>query len=103
MAEGEAPGHVAVTGWVNTAAELPGARMLLDAHRDEPALRKAFAKELTALALAAGVPAYHSDLVAQGRRIQDAARESAPSTDVVDLGRASRTGLIARFRSALAA
>ena len=37
LADGaETPELVAVTAWVDTAADLPGARALLDVHRDEP-------------------------------------------------------------------
>jgi hypothetical protein len=72
----DTPEMVAITAWVNAAAEMPGARALLDAHRDVPALRKAYAKEHGFLAASAGVPANHPDLSGHGRRIQDVARES---------------------------
>jgi hypothetical protein len=65
----EAPDLMAVTAWVNTAAEMPGARALLDAHIHEPAL-----------AASAGVPMSHPDLTGYGRRIMNSARESVVST-----------------------
>jgi hypothetical protein len=70
------PEMVAIAAWVNAAGEMPGARALLDEHRDIPALRKAHAKEHGFLAASAGVPANHPDLPGHGRRIQDSARES---------------------------
>ena len=97
------PELVAGTAWVNAAAELPGARRLLDAHRDEPALRKAVAKELAYLAASAGVPTYHSDLIAQGQRIQESAREALALREVSSLDSGSRIGFVARLRSAIAA
>ncbi|WP_456698316.1 hypothetical protein [Aeromicrobium sp. P5_D10] len=97
------PELVAVTAWVNAAAELPGARALLDAHRDEPALRKAVAKELAYLAASAGVPTYHPDLIAQGQRIQESAREALALREVSSLDSGSRIGFVARLRSAIAA
>ena len=103
LSEGSvSPEMVAVTGWVDTAADLPGARALLDAHRDEPALRKAFAKELGYLAMSAGVPTRDLDHVAEGRRIQDSARQAvaAMPDEPADV---PRPGLMARLRSAIAA
>jgi len=98
----ESPELVPVTAWVNTAAELPGARALLDAHRDEPALSKAFAKELSYLAMTAGVPARCGDLWVHGQRIQDTAR-SAAATTPTDVPAPTRPGLMARLRSVIAA
>ena len=72
----ESPALMAVTAWVDAAAQLPGARALLDDQRGNPALRKARAKELTFLAASAGVPPHHPDLVGHGQRIQDSARKS---------------------------
>jgi hypothetical protein len=101
MSEGvETPELIPVTAWVNTAADLPGARALLDAHRDEPALRKAYAKELTYLSMAAGVPVHDADVRAHGQRIQAAARATVPPAPAAD---PSRQGLIARLRSVMAA
>ncbi|AWB91587.1 hypothetical protein C3E78_04785 [Aeromicrobium chenweiae] len=98
------PELVPVTAWVRTAADLPAVRSLLDAHRDEPALRKAFAKELAYLATSAGTPTYHLDLTAQGRRIQDSARQTLRATPgAVEPDGTHRGGLIARLRSAIAA
>lgn len=94
---------IAVTAWVNAAAELPGARALLDAHRDEPALRKAFAKERAYLAASAGVPTYDPDFVSRGQRIQDVARDAVPLHEGRDIDAGPRIGLIARLRSAIAA
>jgi hypothetical protein len=76
----ETPELMAVTAWVNTAAEMPGARALLDAHIHETALAKAFAKEQSFLAASAGVPMSHPDLTVHGRRIMNSARESVVAT-----------------------
>lgn len=97
------PELIAVTAWVNAAAELPGARALLDAHREEPALRKAVAKELSYLATSAGVPAYHPDLLSEGQRVQESARETLALREVGSLDTRSRIGFVARLRSAIAA
>lgn len=99
----EDPELVAVTAWVNAAAELPRVRELLDAHRDVPELHKAFAKELAYLATSAGVPTYRADLADQALRIQDAARSSAVLPEPAGIGETGRTGLIARLRNAIAA
>lgn len=103
----EAPELMAVTAWVDTAAEMPGARTLLDAHRDEPALAKAFAKEQSFLAASAGVPMNHPDLTVHGRRIMDSARESVVVTDRSEtenhLDEESCKGLVAKLRSVIAA
>jgi hypothetical protein len=72
----DTPDIMAITAWVNAASEMPGARALLDANSDTPALRKAYAKEHALLAASAGVPANHPDLTAHGQRLQDSARES---------------------------
>ena len=89
----DTPELMAVTAWVNTAAEMPGARAVLDAHLHEPALAKAFAKEQVFLAASAGVPMGHRDLAGHGRRIMDSARESVTVGD----------GLVAKLRSVTAA
>jgi len=98
----ESPELVPVTAWVTTAADLPGARALLDAHRDEPALAKAFTKELAYLAMSAGVPVRGSDLRGHGQRIQDTARASVAAAPAVEAD-PSRMGLMARLRSVIAA
>lgn len=103
----ETPELMAVTAWVNAAAEMPGARALLDAHLHEPALAKAYAKEQTFVAASAGVPMDHPDLTGHGRRIMDSARESVVVADRVDteddLADASCSGLVAKLRSVIAA
>ncbi len=102
----ETPELMAVTAWVNTAAEMPGARTLLDAHRHEAALAKAFAKEQAYLAATAGVPANHPDLTLHGRRIMDSARESvvvAEPAGTESLEEGPRNGLVAKLRSVIAA
>ncbi|MEJ7634055.1 hypothetical protein [Aeromicrobium sp.] len=103
----EAPELMAVTAWVNAAAEMPGARTLLDAHSTEPALRKARVKEHSFLAASAGVPMDHPDLTGHGRRIMDSARESvavaAPIDREIEPHAEPHTGLIARLRSVIAA
>ena len=94
--------HVALDAWVSAAADLPGARALLDQHRDDPALAKAFTKERAFIAGAAGVPVNHPDIARHGERIirsarSEAARRPDPSTPD------QRPGLIARLRSVIAA
>lgn len=85
LSEGvDTPEIMAVSAWVNAASEMPGARTLLDAELDNPALGKAFAKELTLLAASAGVPWNHPDLNGHGERLRDSARESVVYSDVVE-------------------
>jgi hypothetical protein len=102
--EHESPELVPVTAWVTTAAELPGARALLDAHLDEPALRKAFAKELAYLAMSAGSIVRGAELTSHGRRIQESAREELAAHPVVPLPQhEGRPGIITRLRNVIAA
>jgi hypothetical protein len=98
----ESPELVAVTAWVSAAADLPGVRALLDAHRDEPALRKAYAKELGYLAMSAGVPVHGQEALARGRRIQDSARATVAALPARP-AETPRPGLMARLRNAMAA
>ena len=101
----ENPELMAVTAWVNAAAQMPGARTLLDAQIDNPVLAKAFANEQTFLAASAGVPTNHPDRTGRGRRIMDSARESVDLSAPV-AGRSdyeNRIGLIARLRNVMAA
>lgn len=106
---GQTPELVAVAAWAATAAELPGARALLDAHADVPALAKAFAKERSFIAASAGVPAHHGDLGARGERIITAARAEvsrpAPASEQPPevQHQTQHQGLIARLRSLIAA
>ncbi len=94
----------ALNAWVSAAAELPGARALLDAHRDHPALTKAFAKERAFLAGAAGVPAHHPDIVRHGERLIRSARAEEARTPRTSAGATDqRPGLIARLRNVIAA
>ncbi|MCW2839751.1 MAG: hypothetical protein JWR55_1234 [Aeromicrobium sp.] len=103
VAEGtESPELVAVTAWVNAAADLPGVRALLDAHRDEPALRKAYAKEQGYLALAAGVPVHGQEALARGRRIQDSARATVAAMPAEPAG-PTRPGWMTRLKNVIAA
>ena len=101
--EHESPDLVPVTAWVTTAAELPGARALLDAHRDEPALRTAFAKELAYLAMSAGVPPTSPDVTSHGRRIQETDRDRLAAAPAVPADDSPRPGLITRLRNVIAA
>ena len=100
--EHESPDLVPVTAWVTTAAELPGARALLDAHRDEPALRTAFAKELAYLAMSAG-SVVGNELTTHGRRIQETARDRLAAAPAVPADDSARPGLITRLRNVIAA
>lgn len=98
----DTPEIMAVTAWVNAAGQMPGARALLDAHADEPALRKAYAKERAFLAASAGVPANHPELSAQGQRIKDSAREFVVHAEPVE-DEGAHHGLMSRLRNVLAA
>jgi hypothetical protein len=107
--EGAVPATIAVEAWVAAAADMPGARALLDANADRPELAKAFAKERALLAVSAGVPSLHPRLVAEGQRLVDAAQERVEYPAVESLppldGRSENrtTAFIARLRNALAA
>lgn len=98
----ETPEIGVIQAWVDTAAVLPGTRRLLDAHRHEPALAKARAKEEALLARAAGVPAMSSQLLDRGREIKDAARHRAVLPRITPAAPAS-PNLLTRLRNALAA
>ena len=94
----DTPEIMAITAWVNAAGEMPGARALLDAEVNNPALAKAFAKELALLAASAGVPANHPDFNGHGKRLRDSARESVVYVDVVE-DETPRSGtLVSRLR-----
>lgn len=107
--EGDSPETVAIEAWVAAAADMPGARALLDAHRDRPELAKAFAKERALLAVSAGVSSWHPDLVGRGERIVARAQDqvvypsvdSMPPLETDPQGRAG--AFISRLRNALAA
>lgn len=107
--EGDSPETVAIEAWVATAAAMPGARRLLDAHRERPELAKAFAKERTLLAVSAGVSSWHPDLVGRGERIVARAQDRAAQPAVDDLpsfgsdGPRRTSTFITRLRNALAA
>lgn len=99
LSEGvDSPEIMAVTAWVNAASEMPGARTLLDAELDNPALGKAFAKELTLLAASAGVPWNHPDLSGHGERLRDSARESVVYTDAVEVEEPRSGSLMSKLR-----
>jgi hypothetical protein len=98
----EPPEMIAVTAWVNAAADLPGARALLDAHRDVPALRKAVAKELGYLAMSAGVPVHDQELAAHGQRIQDSARATVAALPA-EPTEPTRQGWMTRLKNVMAA
>ncbi len=99
LSEGvDTPEIMAVSAWVNAAGEMPGARTLLDAELDNPALGKAFAKELTLLAASAGVPWNHPDLNGHGERLRDSARESVVYTDVVEDEQPRSGSLMSKLR-----
>lgn len=91
-----------ISAWVATAATAPGARRLLDAHADHPALAKAFQKEEEIIARAAGVPAMSPRLLERGRAIADAAREQVVLPELAPVAEESPS-LLSRLRSALAA
>lgn len=95
----DTPEIMAVSAWVNAASEMPGARTLLDAEISNPALGKAFAKELTLLAASAGVPWNHPDLNGHGKRLQDSARESVVYTEVTEAEVPQSGSLLSKLRN----
>lgn len=95
----DTPEIMAVTAWVNAASEMPGARTLLDAEINNPALGKAFAKEHTLLAASAGVPWNHPDLNGHGKRLQDSARESVVYAEAVEAETPQSGSLLSKLRN----
>ncbi len=63
-----------INAWAEAAAQMPGARAILDAHHDVPELETAIAKEFEFLVRSAGVSCDRRDLIGHGQRIKDAAR-----------------------------
>ncbi len=103
----DAPGGTAIGAWVEAAAQMPGARALLDANLENPVLAKGLANERIMMAASSGIWMNHPDAAALGERIIDQARERAvypilaPETETSDDHRS--TGLVARLKSVLAA
>ncbi|WP_229055099.1 hypothetical protein [Aeromicrobium sp. Leaf350] len=91
-----------INAWIDTAAALPGARRLLDQHRESDTLARAVEKENEFLARAAGVPAMSPGLAGRGREIVDAARDQSVLPEIVPLPVAPPS-LLERLRNALAA
>ena len=95
--------------WIELAAQMPGARALLDAHLENPALAKGLANERIMMAAVSGVPMHHPDATAHGERIIEAAREKAvypviaEGADTTNDSTGGITGFVSRLRSALAA
>ena len=89
-----------INAWSEAAAEMPGARALLDTHANMPELQRAFTMELEFLGRSAGTPANHPDLIAHGRRIMRTAKINVVEIPVVP---DTPAGLFARIREALAA
>lgn len=108
---GSTPEGTAIATWIETAAQLPGARAVLDDNLDAPALAKGLANERIMMAAVSGVPMHHPDAADHGKRIIDVARDQAvyPVIDgdvVTTDGPQSSlgfTGLVSRLKSALAA
>lgn len=89
-----------INAWSDAAAQMPGARALIDASEDMPELQKALTNEYVFLARSAEVPANHPDLVGHGQRMRAAAKaQVAPVPEVPD----KPAGIFARIREALAA
>jgi hypothetical protein len=95
----DTPEIMAISAWVNAASDMPGARTLLDAEINNPALGKAFAKELTLLAASAGVPWNHPDLNGHGKRLQDSARESVVYAETTEVEAPHSGSLLSKLRS----
>ena len=91
---------VAINAWHEVAAQMPGARTLLDGNVDMPELQKAFAHEHNLLARAAGIPANHPDLAGHGNRIKETARMTMEYAPVIP---DTPAGIFARIRETLAA
>lgn len=89
-----------IAAWADAAAEMPGARALLDANAELPELQKAFAKEFEFLGRSAGVPANHPDLNGHGLRVKQTAKANVVEIPVIP---DTPAGLFARIREALAA
>lgn len=107
--EGDSPETVAIEAWVAAAADMPGARALLDANADRPELAKAFAKERALLAVSAGISSWHPDLVGRGDTIVARAQDRVvyPPVDALPPlgtdGQGRTSAFITRLRNALAA
>lgn len=84
--------------WAQAAAEMPGARALLDPQRDNPDLARALANENALLASSAGLRV-DASAAGHARKI----REHAATMHVVSRRPAPRPGIIARMRGARAA
>lgn len=106
-AVGPTPEESAIAVWTALAAQMPGARALLDAHLDDDVLAKGLANEYVMMAAVSGIPLHHPDAAAHGRRIVAAARERAvyPILGAADeTANAPRlTAFVSRLKSALAA
>lgn len=95
------PGAV-VHAWRHLAAEMPGVRMILDAHADEEVMRTARRKEWQLLATASGLTGFEDvAAVRTGQRVEQRAR----SVSVVKTTAQRTEGrtLLSRVRNALAA
>jgi hypothetical protein len=103
-----------VRAWQQTAADLPGIRAVIDAHRAHPAdeataeiMRKSAAKEHILLAVMAGQASAHDARAAGvGARLEERARTAAEPED--ERGRfgaraTERPTLLGRLKAALAA
>ena len=89
-----------IKAWSDAAAQMPGARALIDASEDMPELQRALTNEYVFLARSAGVPSYHPDLVGHGQRMRSAAKVQLVDVPVVP---DTPAGLFARIREAFAA
>ncbi|MBS44201.1 MAG: hypothetical protein CMH83_13765 [Nocardioides sp.] len=101
------------TAWADTARAMPGVRLVLDVHRDEPvddamarAMTKATDKERSMLAVMAGLAGVQDEAAHIGARLEQQARERLASdvgtTEVlVPVGRGGN--LMSRLRNLLAA
>jgi hypothetical protein len=84
--------------WVQTAADLPGVRRVLDEHADEPALRQLERNELRMIAVAAGLATYDDPIArsaSAGARLVRGVRGRTPAV-------AARPSFRQRLRLALA-
>lgn len=91
-----------VHAWRGLCADMPGVRALLDAHADEPAMRRARPKEWRLLATASGLTGMDdSEAVRIGRGVEQRARLVTVQTAVPE--RPPPQGWLSRLRHALVA
>jgi hypothetical protein len=96
-------GQAVVHAWRGLAGSMPGVRAVLDAHGDEPAMRRARSKEWALLATASGLTGMDDPAAARiGRGVEQRARSITVQKPAPDEEPAPQ-GWLRRLRHALAA